>query len=61
MANGYKVRIADGSEIGPMDLEAVKSWYAQGLLHKESGVLKPGSNRWSTIGQVLDLKGSARS
>ena len=60
MASGYKVRIADGSEIGPMDLEAVKSWYAQGLLHKESGVLKPGSNRWSTIGQVLDLKGSAR-
>ena len=58
MASGYKVRIADGSEIGPMDLEAVKSWYAQGLLQKDSGVLKPGSNRWSTIGQVLDLKKS---
>ncbi len=61
MASDYKVRIADGSEIGNMDLEAVKSWYAQGLLHKDSGVLKPGSNRWSTIGQVLDLKSSARS
>jgi hypothetical protein len=60
MASGYKVRIADGSEIGPMDLEAVKSWYAQGLLQKDSGVLKPGSSRWSTLGQVLDLKGSAR-
>ena len=42
-----------------MDLEAVKSWYAQGLLQKDSGVLKPGSNRWSTLGQVLDLKGGA--
>jgi hypothetical protein len=61
MASGYKVRIADGSEIGPMDLEAVKSWYAQGLLQKESGVLKPGSSRWSTIGQVLDLKGPRKA
>jgi hypothetical protein len=61
MASGYKVRIADGSEIGPMDLEAVKSWYAQGLLQKDSGVLKPGSSRWSTLAQVLDLKGSAKS
>jgi hypothetical protein len=60
MASGYKVRIADGSEIGPMDLEAVKSWYAQGLLQKDSGVLKPGSNRWSTLAQVLDLKGSTK-
>jgi hypothetical protein len=60
MASGYKVRIADGSEIGPMDLEAVKSWYAQGLLQKDSGVLKPGASRWSTLGQVLDLKGPAR-
>ncbi len=60
MASGYKVRIADGSEIGPMDLEAVKSWYAQGLLQKDSGVLKPGSNRWTTLGQVLDLKGPAK-
>jgi hypothetical protein len=60
MASGYKVRIADGSEIGPMDLEAVKSWYAQGLLQKDSGVLKPGSSRWSTLAQVLDLKGSAK-
>ena len=57
MASGYKVRIADGSEIPNMDLAAVKSWYAQGLLSKDSPVLKPGSNRWSTLGQVLDLKG----
>jgi hypothetical protein len=60
MARGYKVRIADGSEIPDMDLAAVKTWYAQGLLTKDSPVLKPGSNRWSTLGQVLDLKGPAR-
>lgn len=57
MASGYKVRIADGSEIPDMDLASVKSWYAQGLLNKDSPVLKPGSSRWSTLGQVLDLKG----
>jgi hypothetical protein len=55
MASGYKVRIADGSEIGPLDLAAVKSWYAQGLLNKDSAVLKPGTNRWTTLANVLDL------
>jgi hypothetical protein len=61
MPDGYKVRIADGSEIGPLDLNAVKSWYAQGLINKDSAVLRPGSNRWTTLGQVLDLKASAPS
>jgi len=55
MASGYKVRIADGSEIGPLDLAAVKSWYAQGLLTKDSAVLKPGTNKWTTLAHVLDL------
>jgi hypothetical protein len=57
MAGGYKVRIADGSEIGGMDLAAVKSWYAQGLLNKDSPVLKPGTKRWSTLAEALDLQG----
>ena len=56
MASGYKVRITDGSEIGPMDLAALKTWYSQGLIDKSSPVLKPGSKRWSTLGQVIELK-----
>jgi hypothetical protein len=56
MAGGYKVRIADGSEIGPMDLAAIKTWYAQGLIGRDSPVLKPGSTRWSTLAEVAELK-----
>ncbi len=57
MAGGYKVRIADGSEIGPMDLSAIRTWYAQGLIDRDSPVLKPGSKTWSTLGEVEELKG----
>jgi len=57
MASGYKVRLGDGSEIGPMDLEALKTWYTQGLIGRDSPVLKPGSQRWSTLAQVVELKG----
>lgn len=56
MSGGYKIRIADGSEIGPMDLASVRSWYAQGLIGRDSPVLKPGAKRWSTLAQVAELK-----
>src|SRR5262245_35800643 len=54
---GYKVRIADGSEIGPLDLAALRTWYAQGLIDRDSPVLTPGSKRWSTFGDIPELKG----
>ncbi len=56
MAKGYKIRLDDGSEIGPMDLQAVKDWLAQGLITKESMVQRPGANRWARAAEVLDLK-----
>lgn len=56
MAGGYKIRIADGSEIGPMDLAAVRTWADQGLIDRNSPVLKPGSKTWSTLGEVAELK-----
>jgi hypothetical protein len=56
MSGGYKIRINDGSEIGPMDLASVRSWYSQGLIGRDSPVLKPGAKRWSTLAQVAELK-----
>jgi hypothetical protein len=53
---GYKVRLDDGSEIGPMDLTAVRSWYSDGLLNPESLVLAPGSRRWVRLRQAVDIK-----
>src|SRR5262245_47275826 len=52
---GYKVRLGDGSEIGPMDLDAVRNWYSQGLLETTSPVLKPGTKNWAPLGEVIDV------
>jgi hypothetical protein len=53
MAKGYKIRISDGSEIGPMDLQGVRDWYTQGLIAKDSLVFTPELNRWVPLQQVL--------
>lgn len=50
---GYKVRLGDGSEIGPLDLEMVRSWYSQGLINEGSPVLPPGSRRWGKLADIL--------
>src|SRR5262245_30043332 len=57
MMAAYKVRTAHGSEIGPLDLAALRTWYAQGLIDRDSPVLTPGSKRWSTFGDIPELKG----
>jgi hypothetical protein len=56
MARGYKVRLGDGSEIGPLDLSAVREWYQQGLISRKSAVLTPGSKRWTTLAEVAELQ-----
>jgi hypothetical protein len=52
---GYKVRIADGSEIGPMDQQAVRNWYDQGLLESDSPVLPPGAKHWVPLAKAMDV------
>src|SRR5262245_60340764 len=56
MPQGYKIRLGDGSEIGPMDREAVRAWYSQGLATKETPVLVPDSKRWVPLAQAIELK-----
>src|SRR5262245_13324891 len=55
--SGYKVRIADGSEIGPLDLAALRTWLAQGLIDGDSPGLPPGSERWSALVESPELRG----
>ena len=43
---GFKVRLGDGSEIGPMDLAALRTWISQGLIDADSPVMRPGSRKW---------------
>jgi hypothetical protein len=56
--SGWKVRLGDGSEIGPMDLAALQSWLAKGLVDADSPVMRPGSRKWVPLGTVPDLKGA---
>jgi hypothetical protein len=54
--SGWKVRLGDGSEIGPMDLAALRTWLAQGLVDGDSPVMRPGSRKWAALSTVPELK-----
>jgi hypothetical protein len=56
---GYKVRISDGSEIGPMDMAALKTWYAQGLIDGDSPVMKAGTRKWVTLRTLPEFQGAS--
>jgi hypothetical protein len=58
---GYKVRLGDGSEIGPMDLSALKTWKLQGLIDGDSPVMRPGSRKWIPLGSLPEFKSAKRS
>lgn len=55
----HKVRLDDGSEIS-LDVQAIKDWYAQGLLKRDSPVLKPGAKQWLPLNRALDLPSGRR-
>ena len=61
MASGYKVRLGDGSEIGPMDLTALKTWLAQGLVNGDSPVMRPGSRKWVGLRTLPEFRDSVRA
>jgi hypothetical protein len=56
MPAGLKVRLDDGSEVGPLDLAMVKSWYEQGLINADSAVQRAGSKTWTKLAQAVDLR-----
>lgn len=63
MPTQYRVRLDDGSEIGPLDLESLKSWYRQGLIGDASPVLREGTRGWTPLGKLfpgVDWRGGAR-
>jgi hypothetical protein len=61
MPEEYKIRLGDGSEIGPLNLQAVRDWHRQGLLQPKSPVLRPGTKRWTTLDQVLEPQAFGRT
>jgi hypothetical protein len=51
----YKVKIDDGSVVGPFDVPTLQTWYYQKLINKDSPVLVLRTNRWTTLREVLNL------
>jgi hypothetical protein len=56
MVSGLKVRLDDGSEVGPLEMAMVRSWYEQGLINPESAVQRSGSKSWMKLSQAIDLR-----
>jgi hypothetical protein len=55
MAQGLIVRLGDGSEIGPLGRDDLRSWFERGLISAESLVKRPDGARWTTLGQEIDV------
>jgi len=53
--SGYKVRLEDGSEVGPLDLDAVKNWYQEGLIGPDTPTLKAGTRKWAPLSRLMPI------
>jgi hypothetical protein len=54
MAHSYTVRMPDGKEYGPADLEALQAWQKEGRITADTLVWKQGDHDWRPLSQVLD-------
>ena len=51
----YKVRLEDGSEMGPLDMEMLRSWYQQNLINRDSKVRRTNGKQWVRLGDAVDI------
>jgi hypothetical protein len=56
-AVAFKVKLADGTEMGPLDVQMLRSWYQQGLVNRESKVRRNGTKTWQRLFEVVDIQG----
>jgi hypothetical protein len=54
MAHAYTVRLPDGKEYGPADLEALQAWRAEGRIGPDTLVWREGAADWRPLSQVLE-------
>src|SRR6185369_8030328 len=51
----FKVRLEDGSEMGPLDMEMLRSWYHQGLVTRGSKVRRTNGKQWVPRTDAVDI------
>ena len=52
----YKIIGADGKEYGPISVEVLRQWIAEGRANGETRVLPEGGTDWKRIADVPELK-----
>lgn len=55
MAKQHKVRLPDGIEIGPVDLDTLRSWYEGGTIKKDSMVQPVGGKQWVRLMDAVQI------
>lgn len=55
MAKGYKVKMKDGTLLGPLDDEMLRSWYEQGMITRDSQIKGPGVPSWTPLAKAVDV------
>ena len=51
----YKIIGADGKEYGPISLEVLRQWVAEGRANGQTRILPEGGTDWKTIAEVPEL------
>jgi Domain of unknown function (DUF4190)/GYF domain 2 len=51
----YKIIGADGKEYGPITLEVLRQWLAEGRASGQTRVLPEGATEWKTVAEVPEL------
>jgi hypothetical protein len=54
----YKILGADGKEYGPVSLQQIQQWVAQGRVNAATRVLPEGATEWKPASEVAELQGS---
>jgi hypothetical protein len=55
MGAAFKVRLDDGVEVGPLDVDMLRSWYQQGMIHARSPVRPAGKKQWVKLSDIADV------
>jgi hypothetical protein len=57
MAQQHKVRLSDGIELGPVDLNTLRSWFEGGTVKKDSLVQPTGTKKWVRLMDAVQIGG----
>jgi hypothetical protein len=52
----YRIRLDDGSEVGPLDVAQVRDWYRKGLADGNTLVMEEGVRGWRPLADILGIK-----